>query len=101
MAISATGGNAGASTNTYGLTFTHPSATTQTPTSGYCTANQTYGGVSSGVPVITTLYDVIGKGYFYSGANSQGTLTFWFASEVAGSYVSINPGTIIIVRKIS
>jgi hypothetical protein len=101
MCMAATGTNAGTG-NTYGLIIASSgNATYQVPTIGFSTANATFGGYTSGFPTAATIYPISGSGYLYTGSPGTGTITFWIGSEVAGTSVSLNPGSIIIVRKIS
>lgn len=85
--------------NQVGLTFSHQLATAGTLTGGYSIADNTRRGLSSGVPAITVINPIMGKGFIHTGANG-GTATFMFSPEVAAS-ATCKAGSIITVMKIA
>jgi hypothetical protein len=81
------------------LTFEHQLATAGTLTGGDSIADNAARGISSGVPAANADVPVLGKALLITGANT-GTAQLRFASEVAGSAVTMRAGSCMTVTKI-
>ena len=81
------------------LFFTHQLATAGTVSGGDSIADNVSRGLSSGVPALTAINFVKGRGILMTGAN-PGTAQFMFRPEVAAS-ATCKAGSIITVMKIA
>lgn len=84
---------------THGLIFVHQLATAGTLSGGDSIADNVSRGLSSGVPAVTVINPIMGRGFLMTGANA-GTAQFTFRPEVAAS-ATVKAGSVITVMKIA